>query len=215
MAIVAPEDLATWIVERAGSADRYVFGVAGPPGSGKSTLASRLGDELSAPVVPMDGFHRSNVELAALGLSEVKGAPETFDAGAFVELVRRLRRPRSEVTCPTFDRTIDEPLADQVRVTPADVVVIVEGNYLLLDEAPWAGLAGLFDAVAFLDVPDDVRIERLVERHVAFGRERSDAVDFVRDSDEANTRRIAAGRARADVLVSSVPPGENAQGTQR
>ena len=98
---------------------------------------------------------------------------------------------------------IDEPVANQIRVTPDDVVVIVEGNYLLLDEAPWGELADLLNATAYMDLPDDVRIERLVARHVAFGRDRPEALEFVRRSDESNARRIEPGRKHAAVLVSS------------
>jgi pantothenate kinase len=196
--------LAGWIVERSSGAQRYLFGIAGPPGSGKSTLAAALAGELAAPIVPMDGFHLPNAVLAGLGLRDVKGAPETFDADAFVELMRRLRTATHVVECPAFDRTIDEPVADQVRVEPDDVVVIVEGNYLLLDEPPWSVLVDLFDAIGYLDVPDEVRIQRLVDRHVEFGRSRSEAVAFVNRSDEANARRIAPTKGRADVLVSFV-----------
>ena len=199
---LTPDALHDWIIDRARVRDRYLFGIAGPPGSGKSTLAARLGADLRAPVVAMDGFHLPNAELIERGQLDRKGAPETFAAQSFVELVRRLRHPSGVVDCPGFDRTIDEPVAGRVRVTPDDVVVIVEGNYLLLDEAPWGDLAELFDAVGYLDVADEMRIERLVDRHVAFGRERSEAIDFVHRSDEANTQLVVASRARADVFVS-------------
>jgi pantothenate kinase len=130
-----------------------------------------------------------------------KGAPDTFAADAFVEFVRCLRSATVVMTSPTFDRMLDEAVADQVRVTPDDVIVIVEGNYLLLDETPWSELAELFDAIAYLDVPAEPRIERLVERHVAFGRSRPEALAFVHRSDEANTRRIEECRHRADIVV--------------
>jgi pantothenate kinase len=207
--VVAAGDVAGWIRPRSARTRRYLFGIAGPPGSGKSTLAARVGADLGAPVVPMDGFHRRNADLAERGQLAIKGAPETFDALAFIALVRELRRPNTAADCPAFDRTIDEPVAGGARVTADDVVVIVEGNYLLLDEPPWGELAELFDAVAYLDIPDEVRIERLVERHVAFGRARRDAIDFVDQSDEANTRRIAPGRRRADLLVSFPPAGSS------
>lgn len=196
--------LSSWILEQSAGADRYLFGIVGPPGSGKSTLAASLGGELGAPVVPMDGFHLTNAELVERDLLHLKGAPETFAASAFVDLVRALRRPTGVVLCPTFDRATEEPVPDQVRVVPSDPVVIVEGNYLLLEEVPWNELAVLFDAVAYLDVSNDVRVDRLVARHVEFGRGRSEALDFVRRSDEVNARRVEPARARADLYVSSV-----------
>jgi len=196
-------DLACWVLEQSAGADRYLFGIAGPPGSGKSTLAASLGAQLGAPVVPMDGFHLSNVTLTSRGQLDIKGAPETFASTAFVELVRRLRDPTCVVECPTFDRSIDEPIADQIRVSPEDVVVIVEGNYLLLDQAPWSSLPDLLDSIAYLDVPAELRLRRLVGRHVEFGRSRAAAAEFVRRSDAPNAVRVEANRARADLIVST------------
>jgi pantothenate kinase len=197
----AAADLVAWISERAVGTDRYVFGIAGPPGSGKSTLAARLGTELGAPVVAMDGFHLPNDLLRARGLLAVKGAPETFDAAGFLALVRAIRDAGETVSCPAFDRTVDAPVADRVRVAPDDVVVLVEGNYLLLDRPPWAALSGVFDAVAYLDVPDELRRSRLIARHVEFGRDPVDAAEFVDRSDEANAVLVEASRSRADLVV--------------
>ncbi len=199
---LSEEDLAEWVMARREGRDRYLLGIVGPPGSGKSTVAQRLGRTIGAPVVVMDGFHRSNVELDALGLRGVKGAPETFASRAFVELVRRLRGPDSDVWCPSFDRMIDEPVPDQVRVGAEHRVVVVEGNYLLLDQPPWRELSELFDAVVYLDVADDVRVRRLVDRHVEFGKTREEASEFVERSDAANARLIEASRLRATLVVS-------------
>ena len=197
----AAADLASWISERAAGADRYVFGIAGPPGSGKSTLAAQLATALRAPVVAMDGFHLPNSVLRARGLLDVKGAPETFDAPAFLALVRAIRDASETVSCPAFDRTIDAPVADRVRVVPGDAVVVVEGNYLLLDRPPWVSLSEVFDALAYLDVPDEIRRSRLIARHVEFGRHPADAAEFVHRSDEANAALVEASRLRADLIV--------------
>jgi len=190
-----------WILARSDAVDRYVFGIAGPPGSGKSTLAGRLGADVDAPVVPMDGFHLPNVTLDARGLRHVKGSPETFAATKFVGVVRALRDPRRAVACPTFDRTIDDPIADQILVSSAARVVIVEGNYLLLDRPPWSSLSGLFDAIAYLEVPAELRLQRLIERHVEFGRSRTEAEEFVRRSDWVNAALVESTKARADIVI--------------
>lgn len=200
-------DLASWIRRQSNGADRYLFGIAGPPGSGKSTLAELLGNDLGAPVVPMDGFHLPTAVLRERDQLDVKGAPETFAATDFVALVSALRDPSRVVGCPAFDRTIDEPIADRIRVAPDDVVVIVEGNYLLLDRPPWSALSALFDAIAYLDVPGEIRFRRLVGRHVEFGRSRADAEAFVLRSDTANAALVEASRQRADLVIPYRAPG--------
>ena len=198
--------LVEWITDDALGRRRYVFGLAGPPGSGKSTVAAHLADVLGAVVVPMDGFHLDNSELARLGLSEVKGAPETFDATGFVELVRRLQDADRPVPAPAFDRAADRTVEGAITVGPHDGIVIVEGNYLLLDRPPWVSLQRLFDATGYLDVDDAVRVERLVARHVSHGRSPDDARDFVVRSDEPNAAIVADSRHCADVLINPLLP---------
>ena len=200
-AVVDADELAGWVRARAAGRPRYLLGLAGPPGSGKSTLAERLARSLGAPVAPMDGFHRSNAELDRLGLRDVKGAPATFDAGGFVDAARTMRAGL-DVSLPTFDRDLDEPRAGGVHVAGSAPIVVVEGNYLLLAEPPWAALADLLDDVAFLDVDPGVRVERLVARHVAHGRGEDEARAFVLRSDEANAALVDATRHRATLLVA-------------
>jgi pantothenate kinase len=194
-------ELVAQIADDARAHRRYVFGLAGPPGSGKSTVAAGLAEELGAVVVPMDGFHLDNTELEALGLSGVKGAPDTFDAAGFVRLVERLRRTTETVWAPTFDRIADRTIGDAIHVRPDDRIVIVEGNYLLVDRLPWGTLRALFDRTGYVDLDDATRVERLVARHVRHGRSLEDACEFVHTSDEANAVIVAASRSRADVLV--------------
>ena len=181
---------------------RVIVGICGPPGSGKSTLTSQLASELDAAVVPMDGFHLPNTVLDRRGLRALKGAPHTFDAAAFVEAIRRLRRAEAPVSLPSFERVVDEPIPDAISVAPIDPIVLVEGNYLLLDQSPWSELSDLLDAVAYVELDDAVRVERLVARHVEFGRSPKEAREFVLASDERNAVLVAASRQRADVVVS-------------
>ncbi|MFI6284981.1 nucleoside/nucleotide kinase family protein [Streptomyces sp. NPDC051018] len=184
---------------------RRVLGITGAPGAGKSTLAGQIVAALDglAVLVPMDGFHLARRELERLGRSHRKGAPDTFDPHGYAALLTRLRTPDAGTTvyAPAFDRTLEEPVAGSIPVPPEVPLVVTEGNYLLHDTGPWASIRPLLDEIWFLELEPGVRVRRLVDRHVRFGKERAYAERWVRDSDEANARLVARGRDRADLVV--------------
>ncbi|MFF4245810.1 nucleoside/nucleotide kinase family protein [Streptomyces sp. NPDC001822] len=201
-------DLAALVARARGLAapgGRRILGIAGPPGAGKSTLAARIVDALPgrAVLVPMDGFHLAGAELGRLGRAARKGAPDTFDAAGYAALLGRLRNPDEPgpVYAPAFDRTLEEPVAGSVRVGKDIPLVVTEGNYLLLDEGPWAAVRGLLDEVWFLDADPRERVSGLVERHVRFGKSRAHAERWVAGSDELNARLVERYRDRADLVV--------------
>ncbi|HSV37156.1 MAG TPA: nucleoside/nucleotide kinase family protein [Nocardioidaceae bacterium] len=184
----------------AGFEERFVLGICGPPGAGKSTVAARIARLTSGVVVPMDGFHLSDDELARRGLSSVKGAPSTFDVDAYVGLLRRLRSEK-HVLAPAFDRDAEETMPAAIDVLPSHRLVVTEGNYLLLDSPGWSAVRPLLDECWYVDIDDSVRVERLIERHVSHGRSREDATEWVLRSDDANAQLVKATRARADLVV--------------
>jgi len=188
------------------STDRFLIGIVGKPGAGKSTLSAYLLEELHSSevtVVPMDGYHLSNAVLQELGRADRKGAPDTFDIAGFASLLQRIRREKSvDVYYPVFDRSIEESIAAQGVVTKETKVVIVEGNYLLHDSGGWEVIADLLDELWFIDVDDGKRLERLIARHIAYGKSPADAESWSRGSDEVNARTIATGRSRAHAVIA-------------
>lgn len=200
---MTPADLARLIREKAGAAPRFVTAIAGPPGAGKSTLGAAVVADLGqgARVVPMDGFHYDDAVLTARGLRSRKGAPETFDAAGFLHLMGRLRTGE-EVAIPVFDRSMELSRAAADVVLPSDRFLVVEGNYLLLDEEPWRGLAPFFDLTVFLDVPGAELDRRLVDRWNHHGRDPVEARHWIDTNDLPNVRRVTQGSRRADVVIA-------------
>jgi pantothenate kinase len=184
---------------------RMLLGITGAPGAGKSTLAGLLAADVgeSAVVVPMDGFHLHDDELARLEMSSRKGAPETFDVAGYVALLRRLRAETSTVVyAPEFDRSRELSVAGAIAVRPSHRLVITEGNYLLLDAPGWQDVRPLLDEVWFVDAEDAVRRPRLVQRHVDHGKPPELARRWEETSDQPNALLVARTREAADLVVT-------------
>jgi pantothenate kinase len=187
---------------------RRIIGIAGAPGAGKTTYAERLVARSNASGVPtahlpMDGFHLADVSLRRLGLLDRKGAPETFDAWGYAALLRRVREAAHVVWAPGFERDLEQPLAGVVEIPVEVELVVTEGNYLLLDRPGWREVHAELDEVWFLDCPDEVRRERLLARHVAFGKAPVQAGQWVARVDDSNAALVAESRTRADRFVTA------------
>lgn len=182
---------------------RVLVGIAGPPGAGKSTIASSLASRLGrdVAVLPMDGYHLDNGTLQERGLLLRKGAPQTFDADGFVTLVQTLRQTAS-VSYPTFDREADRTVPDGGQIDSDTGIVLIEGNYLLLDMAPWSDLGPLFDVTVFLDVPREVLRERLVNRWRAHGLSDVQAIARADGNDMLNIDLVLTRSRQADFCVA-------------
>jgi pantothenate kinase len=184
------------------SAGRLVLGITGAPAAGKSRLADYLARMYGAVVVPMDGFHLADVELARRGILDRKGAPESFDAWGYAALLARLHhRADHVVMAPMFERGLEQPVAGAIPVPPEVGLVVTEGNYLLLDEEPWNAVRAELDTVWHVCTNDAVRLPRLVARHVAFGKSPAAARAWVERVDEPNAVLVEAARHRADLVL--------------
>ena len=190
-----------------GTGGRVLVGITGSPGAGKSTLTQWLAARLDLAVVPMDGFHYADVELTRRGLLERKGAPDTFDAEGYAALLDRVSAARPgdpPVVAPGFERDLEQPLAGAVPVDAGAPLVVTEGNYLLLPQPRWESVRARLHVVWHVRVPDDVRRERLLARHVEFGRTPSEARAWVEAVDDPNAELVEAAAVRADVVVELV-----------
>lgn len=185
------------------STRRTILGIAGAPGAGKSTLAHAIQEALgeSCVVVGMDGFHYTNDELVRLGRRDRKGAPDTFDAHGYISLLQRIRAEPNDIYAPAYQRGIGNSIASAIRIPASATLVITEGNYLLVNEEPWAAVKELLDESWFVDLNQNLRISRLIDRHIASGKDPEAAKAWSLGPDQANAEIIAKTRDRADRIV--------------
>jgi pantothenate kinase len=180
-----PAQLAARILTQLHGDDRFILGLTGPPGTGKSTVVAAIAEALHprrVAVVPMDGFHLANAVIRGTPLQSRKGAIDTFDAAGYAHLIRRLhQRDEAVVYAPSY--------------------VITEGNYLLSTEPEWAAARAAMDQVWYLDTPDHLRLQRLTDRHIDFGKTAEHAAAWAGGTDETNARAIAQTRDRADLIL--------------
>ena len=187
---------------------RIAIGIAGGPGVGKSTLAAELVILLnathpgSAALVPMDGFHMKHAKLETMGQTDYKGAPHTFEGAEFVNFLHHLKAATGPVSGPGYSRKIEDTVDDAFTVAPEVRVLVVEGNYLLLTEGPWAGVKALLDYSVFINVPRELVRSRLMKRHAEeglFTEERNRA--HIERNDLPNYDLVCRSQDRADVVI--------------
>ena len=202
---ISKEEAKEKVSEGAAASTRMIIGIVGKPGGGKSTLSKFLlkgMDPSLVSVVPMDGFHLSNKVLKELGKSDRKGAQDTFDVKGFTTLIARIKSDGTDpIYYPVFDRSIEESIAGQGVVYPSTRVVIVEGNYLMHDRDGWQEVAPLLDQSWYAFLDEDLRISRLISRHIAFGKDPESAKAWAKGSDQVNAELIETGVARCDFLI--------------
>jgi pantothenate kinase len=200
--------IADLLETRASGGNRVIAAIAGAPGSGKSTLAEKVVGKLNArqpglaAVLPMDGYHYDDLYLVPAGLRPRKGAPMTFDVGGLYHTLKRLRaRDEAEVAVPVFDRKIEIARAG-ARLIPRDTpIIVVEGNWLLLNQSPWDRLRPMFDVTVMVEVPEHVLRARLRGRWERLGLTEAEIVEKLEENDLPNGRWVRDGSIAADHVI--------------
>lgn len=204
-----PGELIGRLLERA-QGRRRIVAIAGPPGAGKSTFADRLRDALNArlpgaaEVLAADGYHFDDLLLNARGWRPRKGAPHTFDVGGLRAMLQRLRaNEEEEIAVPVFDRSIEIARAGARMIPRSVALVLVEGNYLLLERAPWSSLAPLLDTTVMLVAPPDVLRARLLARWTAIGLTGAALGAQLEGNDLANVATVLEASRAADHRIDA------------
>ena len=149
----------------------------------------------------MDGFHLAQAELVRLGRRDRMGAPDTFDAAGYAALLTRLKSDEPVVYAPEFRREIEEPIAGAIAVPRSTPLIVTEGNYLLLGDGDWGLVRPLLDEAWYVEIDEELRLQRLIQRHIQFGKTPEYARAWVLRSDERNAALVATTAVAADVLV--------------
>lgn len=189
---------------------RIMIAIAGAPASGKSTLAESLVERLNsfetglAALAPMDGFHFDDAVLKSKNLFKIKGAPQTFDIGGFRHLLGRLKQNNeAEIAVPLFDRNLEISRAG-ARIIGQDVkIIVVEGNYLLLNQPPWNEFSKLYDITIFIEVPREILKQRLVQRWQSFDYSPAMIEQKLDITDMPNVDLIANESSPANYIIQS------------
>jgi pantothenate kinase len=189
----------------ANSDRRTIIGIVGKPGAGKSMLSNFLIENLpkeSVALLPMDGFHLSNARLAKLGRADRKGSPDTFDSFGFAALLERISNSTNDdIFFPVFHREIEESIAAEGVIKADTRLIITEGNYLLHQEGGWASVFANLTESWYVEVNDTLRLNRLVDRHHFYGKDRQSAYDWAHGTDERNAQLVESTKSHADFLV--------------
>lgn len=208
------ETVCAFVKSRMRVGERTLVGIAGPPASGKSTLAAAVVKALNAAaatpmpqaaLLPMDGYHLDNRLLEARGLLARKGAPETFDAEGFCDAVANVKTASREMFFPEFDRHRELAIASSIAIRPDTPVVVVEGNYLLLDRAPWSRLKELFSVTVFVRPTLTEIRDRLRQRWVVHGLDREAATLKISGNDLPNAELVLSESSAADLILNQEP----------
>jgi len=187
--------------------NRYFIALSGPPASGKSTISENLAKDLSAKgysssILQMDGFHYDDLILKEKKLLSKKGAPETFDVMGLINFVSRLHK-EDEVVIPIFDRSLELSRSSAVIISKNTKVIIVEGNYVLLNSYPWSELHKFFNTTVMINCEKKILEKRLIERWENFNLPKKEIDEKVYKNDLPNGVNVLKNSIGAEYTLEN------------
>ena len=187
--------------------NRYFIALSGPPASGKSTISENLVKDLSAKgynssILQMDGFHYDDLILKERKLLSKKGAPETFDVMGLINFVSRLHK-EDEVVIPIFDRSLELSRSSAVIISKNTKVIIVEGNYVLLNSYPWSELHKFFNTTVMINCEKKILEKRLIERWENFNLPKKEIDEKVYKNDLPNGVNVLKNSIGAEYILEN------------
>eukprot|EP00957_Ditylum_brightwellii_P124253 9471377-Ditylum_brightwellii.AAC.1 len=95
-----------------------------------------------------------------------RGAPWTFDHKLLLQDFTQAKKT-GMASLPIYSRAISDPVPDGVSFTPSTKILLCEGNYLCAsNHFHWEPLQKIWDATWYVYAPDDIVLDRLINRHL-------------------------------------------------
>jgi putative kinase len=198
---------------------RLIVYLAAPPACGKSTLAAflemlSLQNSALEPVQPLgiDGFHYHQAYVLAhtvnrggveTPMKDVKGCPESYDIEKLIVAMQGIMN--QDIQWPFYDRRLHDVVEDAIVVNRK--IVLIEGNWLLLNEGKWPVLRNFCNYSLMLHVEESILESRLIERKIRGGLSPKEAARFYTNSDRPNVLRCMDNSACADMTLRLLADG--------
>ncbi len=209
--------IARWLLQEASTEKRFIVAIAGPPGSGKSIFTTVLAKTIDilnkgeiSVCIGLDGWHYSNEYLDTKTiihngeptvLRKIKGSSETFDVAAALQTIMAIKEGK-EIDFPIYSRQLHEPIASGGTVRKRQQIILIEGNYLLLDDPPWDKFKDLFNTAIFLEVDPAGILSGLKERHLRGGKTIEFTESHIQNVDLPNILKVLPSIKNAQVIVA-------------
>ena len=126
----------------------------------------------------------------------------TFDVSAFKSTLESLLRD-DEVSVPLFDRAKDCTIPNAAKIMGGDQYVIVEGNYLLLDQEDWRDLIQFWGYSVFVEADFDELERRLINRWLDHGLDHETAKQRAHNNDLINAATVLNYRLKSDLTLTN------------